>query len=151
MDQEAPLVCNERFTVDLSLLIVRVIVGVIFFAHGAQKVFGIWGGKGLAATAEQMGAVGYPVAIGECFGGLGMIFGVLSRFSAASNIVIMIGAIAMVHGKNGFFQSAGGFEYNLALIGLLAPILLAGPGSMTVGRWLPFPKNRYGTPILPLE
>ena len=149
--EDKPLVCKDRTTVDLSLLIVRVIVGVIFFAHGAQKVFGMYGGKGLQATVAQMGVMGYPVAIGECFGGLGIAFGFLSRFSAASNIIIMIGAIAMVHGKNGFFQSAGGYEYNLALIGLLAPILIAGPGAYTIGRFLPLPKNAYGRPILPLE
>jgi len=63
------------------------------------------------------------------------------RFSAASLIVIMIGAIAMVHGQHGFFQSNNGFEYNLALIGLLAPIFLAGPGKFSIGRFLPLPKS----------
>lgn len=145
---------NDRLAVDLALLVVRVVGGVIMFAHGAQKVFGWFGGKGLAATVEGLGPIGYPVAIGECFGGLGLIVGFLTRFSAASNIVIMIGAIAMVHGKNGFFLSkdGNGIEYNIALIGLFLPTLIAGPGRWAIGRFLPLPKSK-GTdqPILILE
>ena len=131
---ERPAV-EDRPAVDISLLLVRIIVGVIFAAHGAQKLFGVFGGKGLAQTVADMGNLGYAVAIGEFFGGLGLIVGLLSRFSAASLIVIIIGAIATVHGKNGFFMSNGGFEYNLALIGLLAPILLAGPGRYAIWRF----------------
>ncbi|MEX2167849.1 MAG: DoxX family protein [Pirellulales bacterium] len=147
---------HDRPAVDISLLILRVVVGVIFAAHGAQKVFGAFGGPGLegitAAPPDGMGLLGYPVAIGEFFGGLGIIIGFLSRFSAAANIVIMLGAIAMVHGKNGFFQSDGGFEYNLALIGLLAPILIAGPGRFAIGRFLPLPKSPPSDrPIVVLE
>jgi putative oxidoreductase len=143
---------NDRPAVDVSLLILRVVVGVIFAAHGAQKLFGAFEGPGLAEVVNKMGPLGYPVTIGEFFGGLGLVVGFLTRFSAASNIVIMIGAIAMVHGKNGFFMQAGGFEYNLALIGLLAPIVLAGPGRISIGRFLPLPKSA-GTdrPILVLE
>ena len=66
---------------------------------------------------------------------MGPILGLLARFSAASLIAIMIGAISLVHGKNGFFLSQGGFEYNLALIGLLLPVLLAGPGWFAIGRF----------------
>jgi putative oxidoreductase len=151
---------HDRTAVDLALLVVRVVAGVVFAAHGAQKLFGAFGGPGLAATVEMMGPLGYPVTIGEFFGGLGLIFGFLTRFSAASLIVIMIGAIAMVHGKNGFFLGHGpesklaeaGFEYNLALIGLLAPTLIAGPGRISIGRHLPFFKSRRtGRPILVFE
>jgi len=64
----------------------------------------------------------------------------------------MLGAISMVHGKNGFFMSTGGFEYNLALIGLLIPTLIAGPGQYSIGRFLPLPKARRSSqPILVLE
>lgn len=153
-------VSRDRTAVEISLLIVRVVVGVIFAAHGAQKMFGVWGGPGLAAMGEMMGVLGYLVSIGEFFGGLGLIFGFLSRFSAASLVVIMLGAIAMVHGSNGFFLGKGpestmaesGFEYNLALIGLLLPTLIAGPGTWTVGRCLPLPKSKAtGRPIVVLE
>ncbi|MBK8268524.1 MAG: DoxX family protein [Planctomycetes bacterium] len=141
-----------RPAVDVSLLILRMVVGVIFAAHGAQKMLGAFGGAGLAETVKKMGAMGYPVSVGEFFGGMGLIVGFLTRFSAASLIVIMIGAIGMVHGKNGFFQQAGGFEYNLALIGLLAPILIAGPGQFAIGRFLPLPKSKQtGQVIGPLE
>ena len=129
----------------------------------AQKLFGVWGGPGLAAMVADppngMGPLGYPVTIGEFFGGLGLIFGFLSRFSAASLIVIMIGAIKMVHGKNGFFLGTGpeskmmeaGFEYCLALIGLLLPILICGPGKLSIGR-LFMPKSaKTGRPVVVLE
>lgn len=142
----------DRTAVDVSLMLVRVIVGVIFMVHGAQKMFGAFGGQGLAATAEMMGPIGYLVAIGEFFGGLGLVIGFLTRFSAAALIVIMLGAIVMVHGPKGFLLSEGGFEYNLALIGLLLPILIAGPGHYSIGRMLPLPKSgSLGRPIAPLE
>ena len=143
---------QDRPAVDLALLVVRVVAGVIMAAHGAQKLFGVFGGYGLSATVEQMGPLGYPVTIGEFFGGLGLIVGFLTRFSAAANVVIMLGAIALAHGKNGFFLSAGGFEYNLALIGLLVPTLIAGPGKWSIGRFLPLPKAKPSDrPILALE
>lgn len=126
----------HRLTIDLSLLVLRVTAGVIFFAHGAQKVLGVWGGPGLATIVDRMGPIGYLVAFGEFLGGIGLVFGFLTRFSAASLIVIMIGAIVQVHGKNGFFLQNQGFEYNLALIGLLVPIVLAGPGRFAVIRFL---------------
>jgi putative oxidoreductase len=132
---------RERAALDVALLAVRVIVGVIFMAHGAQKVFGAFGGPGLQATAAFMGPIGYLVAIGEFFGGLGILVGVLPRFSAAANIVIMLGAIAQVHGKHGFFLDAKGFEYNLALIGLLIPILLVGPGRYSISEQFPLRRN----------
>src|SRR5690606_29738698 len=119
---------------------VRVVAGLIFAAHGAQKLFGAFGGIGLAGIVEALGPVGYLVAIGEVFGGLGLIVGFLTRFSAASLIVIMIGAIVLTNGNNVFFRSDGGFEYNFALIGLLAPSLLAGPGKYAVGLYLPVPR-----------
>jgi putative oxidoreductase len=151
-----PTAARDQTAVDLALLVVRVIVGVIFMAHGAQKLFGAFGGPGLAAITQPppdgMGPLGYPVTIGEFFGGLGLVVGFLTRFSAASLIVIMLGAIALVHGQNGFFQSAGGFEYNLALIGLLAPILIAGPGRLAIGRFLPLPGvASRGRPAVLLE
>jgi putative oxidoreductase len=143
---------GDRTAVDVSLLILRVVVGIIFAAHGAQKLFGAFDGPGLAAIVKMMGPMAYPVAIGEFFGGLGLIFGFLTRFSAASLIVIMLGAIALVHGKNGFFLDKQGFEYNLALIGLLMPILIAGPGRFSIGRCLPLPKAAGASrPVIFLE
>lgn len=133
---------TDRPAVAWALLILRIVAGVIMMAHGAQKLFGWFDGPGLAAVAQQMGPVGYPVAIGEFFGGLGIAVGFLSRFSAAANIVIMLGAIALVHGQNGFFLGNKGYEYNLALIGMFLPILIAGPGPLSIARFLPLPKGR---------
>src|SRR5947199_9486301 len=129
----APTEPQDRPAVDIALLVVRVIVGIIFAAHGAQKLFGAFGGPGLAAMVQPspdgMGLLGYPVTIGEFFAGLGLIVGFLTRFSAASLIVIMLGAIGLVHGQHGFFLGRGPtvelatarFEHILAIIGLFAP------------------------------
>jgi putative oxidoreductase len=142
---------KDRTAVEISLLVVRVVAGVIFAAHGSQKMFGAFGGPGLSAIAEMMGPIGYLVAVGEFFGGIGLVFGFLSRFSAAALIVIMLGAIATVHGKHGFFLSDEGFEYNLALIGLLLPTLLAGPGALAVGKLFLPRSKKTGRPVMPLE
>lgn len=143
---------RHRNSVDLALLIVRVIVGTIFAIHGSQKLFGAFDGAGLDETVKMMGPIGYAVSVGEFFGGLGLVVGFLCRFSAASLIVVMIGAIAQVHAKNGFFASAGGYEYNLALIGLLSAVLIAGPGRFAIGRFLPLPRSpKTGRPIAALE
>ncbi len=75
---------QDRSAVDAALLVARIVVGIIFMAHGAQKLFGAFGGPGLAGVVQMMGPLGYLVAIGEFFGGLGIIVGFLSRFSAAS-------------------------------------------------------------------
>ena len=123
---------SDRYpaVVDLALLVCRIALGVIFIAHGGQKMFGLWGGPGLAGMVESMGSpLGYLVSIGEFFGGVGILTGVLSRFSAFWLIVIMLGAIFKVHLKSGFFAQGGGFEYPFALLGLAAVILIAGPGS----------------------
>jgi putative oxidoreductase len=133
--------------IDVALLVARIIVGVIFMAHGAQKLFGAFGGPGLSAVVGMMGPLGYLVSIGEFFGGLGLVVGFLSRFSAASIIVIMLGAIAMVHLKVGFFmnwmgnQGGEGFEYHLLAIAILLVIVIAGPGRYAIGRSLPLPRS----------
>ena len=137
---------RDRSAVDWALLAARVFVGVVFMAHGAQIMFGAFGGPGLAAFVRALGPLGYLVAVGEFFGGLGLVVGFLARFSAASIILIMLGAIATVHGRVGFFMNWGGnqagegFEYHLLAIGVLLPVLIAGPGRFAVGRLLPLPK-----------
>ncbi|HET8783927.1 MAG TPA: DoxX family protein [Pyrinomonadaceae bacterium] len=137
---------HDRSAIDVALLIARIIVGVVFMAHGAQKLFGAFGGPGLSAVVQMMGPLGYLVTIGEFFGGLGLVVGFLSRFSAASLIVIMLGAIGMVHAKFGFFmnwmgnQPGEGFEYHLLAIAILLVILIVGPGRFAISRSLPFRK-----------
>lgn len=144
----------SRTAINTTLLIVRIVAGTIFMMHGSQKLLGAFEGPGLQQMMSQMGPVlGFLVSIGEFFGGLGLIVGFLSRFSAAALIVIMIGAIATVHGANGFFLQNKGFEYNLGLMGLLTPILLMGSGDWSVGRFLPFMPGvkETGKPIPAVE
>src|SRR3954447_13907228 len=152
------IISTDRTAIDASLLFVRLIVGTIFVAHGAQLLFGAWGGPGIKNAIPMLGLdwVGYLVVIGQFFGGLGLIFGFLSRFSAASLIVIMIGAIVRVHWPNGFFLSyvdpkKNGFEYNLALIGLLLTILLCGPGLYSLAQFFLPKSSRTGRPVIVLE
>jgi len=137
---------RDRAAVDWSLLILRVVLGIVFMAHGAQKLFGAFGGPGLSAVVQMMGPIGYLVTIGEFFGGLGLVAGILPRFSAASIMVIMMGAIGMVHGKVGFFmnwagqQGGEGYEYHLLAIAALLPIVIAGSGRYALARVLAWPK-----------
>src|SRR5262245_51442241 len=144
---------SDRSAVNWTLLSARVIVGGIFMAHGAQKLFGAFGGPGLSTIVTMMGPLGYFVSIGEFFGGLGLIFGFLSRFSAASIILIMLGAIITVHAKFGFFmnwagsQAGEGFEYHLLAIVALLPIVIVGPGRFAIGRLLRLPKGAGEKPV----
>jgi putative oxidoreductase len=133
-----------------SLLIVRVALGVIFFAHGAQKVFGWFGGPGLRGViAYFRQALGVPApltvlaALIECFGGLAMIVGLLVRPAAVGLVLVMLVAIAKVHWPNGFFINwssapgrGHGFEMNLALIGMALAVLVGGAGALSIDRWL---------------
>lgn len=132
---------------DWGLLIVRLALGVIFFAHGAQKVFGWFGGHGLANTVQFFSAnlgipapLTYLAAFTELLGGLAVLIGALSRLAALGLTITMLVAIFKVHLANGFFLSQGagdGIEYNLALIALSLMILLAGPGRLALGDWEP--------------
>jgi putative oxidoreductase len=145
-------------SVDVALLIARIIVGAVFMAHGSQKLFGAFGGPGLSAVVQMMGPLGYLVTVGEFFGGLGIVLGFLSRFSAASIALIMLGAIAMVHSKFGLFmnwmgnQPGEGIEYHLLAIAVLLTIVIIGPGHFSIGRFLSLPKRRGDDrPIAVLE
>lgn len=143
----------ESSATDRALLAIRVVLGIVFMAHGAQKMFGAFGGPGLAQvmgpqSAHGMGPVlGLLVSVGEFFGGLGILVGFLTRFSAAAIIVIMLGAVFMVHLKNGFFMNwmgkgpGEGVEYHLLVIAMSLALLLAGPGRLNLGRVLPLPKR----------
>ena len=121
---------------DLAVLIVRLALGAIFFAHGAQKLLGWWGGNGWAGTIQGMGGMGIPAPLAalailtEFFGGLAVIVGALTRLAALGLAVVMLVAIAKVHFKNGFFMSDQGFEYNLALLALALAVVAYG-----AGRW----------------
>ena len=123
---------------DLALLVLRLVVGLGFAAHGAQKLFGAFGGAGIDGTArgfEQLGlrpgrlhAVGAGTA--EFAGGLLIALGLVTPFAAAMLIAVMTSAVLTVHARNGFFNTNNGFEYNLALVAVA--FALAGIGA---GRW----------------
>ncbi len=128
-----------------AITVVRVVLGVVFFAHGAQKVLGWFGGHGLKGTTGYFVSTGLPlsVAYAVCFfeflGGLGLVFGLLTRLSALAVIVVMVGAIAKVHWRHGFFLNwelaAGkghGFEANLAYIAMAVACLIAGGGALSL-------------------
>ena len=132
------------------LLIIRVVLGIIFFAHGAQKVFGWFGGGGLRGTiAYFKQSLGVPppltvlAALTECLGGLAMIVGLLVRPAAVGLIIVMLVAIKTVHWRNGFFLNwslepgkGHGFEMNLALIGMALAVLVGGAGVFSLDRLL---------------
>lgn len=119
--------------------VLRVVIGAIFVAHGAQKLFGIWGGGGIDGTTAfftQLGlAPAMPLAIlvgvVEFAGGLMLVCGALTLVVSLALTVNMLVAIAKVHLANGFFLP-GGYEFNLALIGALVSLMLTGPGALSI-------------------
>jgi putative oxidoreductase len=129
---------------DLLPLILRLTLGLVIFPHGAQKLLGWFGGAGFSGTLQGMTGMGLPavlvvlVILAESFGALGLIFGFLTRFSAFGIGLVMLGAIGMVHAKNGFFmnwtgqQPGEGFEYHLLALGLALALLLRGGGRASV-------------------
>ena len=119
---------------DAGLLLVRLALGGIFFAHGAQKVFGWFGGPGLDGTVGFMGSLGVPAilayvaAFTELLGGLAVAMGALARIASVGLAIVMGVAIATVHWSNGFFAGSGGFEFPLMLGVAALAIAVAGPG-----------------------
>src|SRR5580700_420801 len=134
---------------DMAATILRLVLGVIFFAHGAQKLLGWFGGYGFNGTmgffTHQMG-IPAPLAFlaiaAEFFGGLGLILGFLGRIAAFGIMCNMLVAVVMVHGANGLFmnwagnQKGEGFEYHLLAIAIGLLILFKGSGAMSVDRLL---------------
>ena len=134
---------------DAATTIVRLVLGVVFFAHGAQKMLGWFGGHGFTAT---MGAftnymhIPAPLAFlaicAEFFGGLGLIFGLLTRIAAFGIFVNMAVAIAMVHRHFGFFmnwmgtQKGEGYEYHLLVLAITAFLMIRGAGAASLDRLL---------------
>lgn len=125
-----------------GLTVVRILVGIIFVAHGGQKLFGLFGGYGLAGTAQYMESLGltpgYVMASlaggAEFFGGLALIIGLLARPAAVALIFMTLVAIFSVHIHNGLFMANNGFEFALALLGALIAILIEGPGRLSLDR-----------------
>jgi putative oxidoreductase len=133
---------------DVAFTTLRVVLGVVFFAHGSQKMLGWFGGFGFHATMGFFTHTGMPAPLAfliictEFFGGLGLIFGLLTRIASFGVGCLMIGAIFMVHLPNGFFmnwmgtQKGEGFEFHLLVLAMAATLLLRGAGAFSLDRAL---------------
>ena len=125
-----------------GLTVLRVFVGIIFAAHGSQKLFGWFGGGGLAGTAQWMESIGLEPGIlmallsggTEFFGGLALIIGLLARPAALGLSFTLLVAIFSVHIHNGLFMANNGYEFALALLGGTLAVLLEGAGKLSADR-----------------
>jgi putative oxidoreductase len=127
--------------------ILRLVLGVVFFAHGAQKMLGWWGGQGFSGTMGMFThGMGVPAVFAflaiaaEFFGGIGLILGLLGRVAAFGIACNMLVAIAKVHAGNGLFmnwagnQKGEGFEFHLLVLAMTAAIMITGSGAFSVDR-----------------
>jgi putative oxidoreductase len=139
---------------DIATTILRLVLGVIFFAHGAQKMLGWFGGYGFTGTMGFFTGVMHIPAVfaflaiaAEFFGGLGLIFGLLTRVASFGIFCNMIVAVALVHGRFGFFmnwagaQKGEGYEYHLLVLATSAFLMIRGAGAASVDRLLSSPVN----------
>jgi len=140
----------------LALLIARMVIGFGLAAHGAQKLFGWYGGYGTKATGEFMASLGWsagvPMAViagfGETAGGLLTAFGFLGPLGPAMIIVIMVTAVLTVHLSNGWFVSKNGMEFPATVAAGALVLAYTGPGSLSLdgllGLSLPWLADRTG-------
>jgi putative oxidoreductase len=130
----------EDCIVTLGLLILRIVMGLTMAAHGSQKLLGWFEGPGQAGTTGMFTKLGFrwPAAMAlmagaaELFGGLLFAAGLVTPFAAIALIVVMMNAIITVHWQKGFFVTAGGYEYNLAIIAIATGVSAMGPGADSV-------------------
>jgi putative oxidoreductase len=133
---------------DVALLVLRLTLALVIFPHGAQKLFGWFGGYGFSATmaafTEQMGIPGliaFLVILTESVGALALAAGAFGRVAAAGIGAVMIGAVVTTHLPYGFFmnwsgtQGGEGFEFHLLALGIVAALILKGSGAASVDRW----------------
>lgn len=122
---------------NLGLLIIRLVIGLLFVGHGAQKLFGWFGGYGLKGTGGWLESIGIKpgvlaallAGLAELIGGALFAAGVFTPFGAALIVITMLVAIISVHGKNGLWATSNGIEYNLVLIAAAVGVALIGPGA----------------------
>jgi putative oxidoreductase len=124
----------------LGLLILRLVVGLTLAAHGAQKLFGWWGGPGMNGWTQTVVKLrirpakpwAWIAALSEFGGGLLLALGFLSPLGSLAIAGAMLVAIATVHLPRGFFVTKGGYEFNLTLVGAVAALALTGPGAYSL-------------------
>jgi putative oxidoreductase len=139
---------------DAAIVVLRLVLGVIFFAHGAQKMLGWFGGYGFAGTMGFFTGMMHIPAVfaflaiaAEFFGGLGLILGFLARVAAFGIFCNMIVAVALVHAQFGFFmnwtgaQKGEGYEYHLLTLATTVFLMIRGAGAASVDRLLSSPEN----------
>ncbi len=135
-----------------GLLVLRVVIGGTMFAHGAQKLFGWFGGGGPRGTAGSFGKMGFRAplvmallaGLGEC-GGVAFAAGFLTPLAALGIAVVMINAISVVHWPNGFFNGKGGIEFPLTLLTVAVAVAAIGPGRYSLDRALGWDDDLSGT------
>lgn len=143
---------------DWGLLLIRVTFGLVMAAHGAQKLFGIFGGQGLTATGRGFEAIGYRpgkvfatiAGLSELLGGLGLAVGLLTPLACAALIGVMINAMALVTAQHGLWASDGGLEYNLCIAVVALGIAATGPGRLALDRFFPWGRGGWPSAALAL-
>ncbi len=123
-----------------GLLVIRIIVGLTMVGHGTQKLFGWFGGYGLKGTGGWLESIGvrpgvlmaFLAGLSEAAGGILLGVGILMPVAAALIVIPMLVAIFTVTGKNGYWITANGFEYNFVLIAVAVTLVLPGPGQFVL-------------------
>jgi putative oxidoreductase len=136
---------------NLGLLVLRVVVGLLFFGHGAQKLFGWYGGHGLSGTGAFFESMGFPQGKRQAFlaglfeagGGLLIALGLVTPFAAAALIAVMTVAVIKVHFAKGVWSTEGGYEYNAVLMAVVFALSGVGPGDWSLDNALNL--NLHGT------
>ena len=125
---------------DLGLLIIRLVIGILFIGHGAQKLFGWFGGYGLKGTGGWFDSIGMKpgvtlalfAGLAELLGGILLAAGLFTPLAALMIAGTMMMAILKVHGPNGLWSTSNGYEYNLTLIAVTIGLALIGPGRYAI-------------------
>ncbi len=126
--------------VNLAIMVLRIAGAMTFLYHGAAILFGAFGGPGpggFSAFMHMPIAVGYLVGLAQFGGGLAMISGIFIRIGTAGIIVVMLGAIFLVHWPHGFDLAKNGYEYALTELFIAAALFITGAGDYSLVRWLP--------------
>lgn len=131
---------DRFYNPDVGLLILRIVLGIIFIGHGAQKLFGMFGGPGIGGVTGFFGSLGVPmpgvmawvVGFFEFFGGIFVLIGLLTPVGGVMIATVMVFAIALVHLSKGFWNGNGGVEFPLALLAAALALVFAGPGRYSV-------------------
>jgi putative oxidoreductase len=135
-----------------GLLLLRVVLGSIMAAHGAQKLFGWWGGPGMSGTAGMCSSLAYRspflmacgLALAEFGGGLSLATGFLTPLGALAVTVVMLNAVYLIHWPKGFFTGNGGYEFNLLIAASAIALVATGPGRFSIDRAIGWDDNITG-------